>query len=116
MRAGSMEWEIDVVLSKEEATRLKGSPLVGTITRYRIDGNEPFDETPIPITIQRGETSKMNACIDLVTTPPEVHWEKTTEYRLIISDFAYSQMIENGGTGERLYGHSACKIRLFVKG
>jgi hypothetical protein len=115
MRAGSTEWEIDVVISREEARQLKESPLIGTITRYRIDGNKPFDETPIPLAIQRGETSKMNQCIDFATTPSEVHWEKATAYTLIISDFAYSQIEERGATGERIYGHSACKIRIMVK-
>jgi hypothetical protein len=112
MKASSMEWEIDVFISSEEARQLKESPLVGKIRRNQMHSNKPFDE--IPIVIQRGETSKENDCIDLVTTPEKVYWEKAKRYCLLLSDLAYSQIEERGATGERDYWNPACTIGIRV--
>jgi hypothetical protein len=113
MKASSMEWEIDVFISSEQARQLKESPLVGTIRRNQMHSNKPFDE--IPLIIQRGETSKENDCIDLVTTPEHVYWKKAIRYCLVLSDLAYSQIEERGATGERLYDNPACTIEIKVR-
>ncbi len=106
MRASSSKLEIDIILDKNEVINLKDRPLDGFLKFYEDDGDIrqiPFRLQYISLDIEQ---------IAIVQNPSNVYFGSCRDFKIIIYDCFYQDLMEKGSCGDRFYNSGKVIIKV----
>ena len=106
MKASSSKLELEIILNREEAVRLKDRPLDGFLKFYE-DDNANIE---IPFRLQYVHIDKEQ--IAVVQNPSNIYFGSCKDFRIIIYDIFYSALIEKGSFSDRFYDSGKVIIKV----
>lgn len=107
MKASSVGWEIDIDVLDDEITRLGRGERLETLLKFHFP--QTFEKIFIPLTLEYvpGRSEE----IEVRQVPDNAPFGEAKQIGIVLQDYLYGCLKEEGMTGDRFFGSGKVLIR-----